>query len=101
MLNWNLHLFQLLDVIHVLDSISWVRCASGNVLTSPLQLNRMHFHFSLSIFFASILTFFQMFSSGHFLPFHQLHKYCLLSLSILQSRSPLPPIHAHSHSVLI
>ena len=31
-LNWNLHSFQLLDIIQVLDSISWVRCASGNVL---------------------------------------------------------------------
>ena len=30
-LNWNLHLFQLLEIIQVLDSISWVRCASGNV----------------------------------------------------------------------
>ena len=30
-LNWNLHLFQLLQIIQVLDSISWVRCASGNV----------------------------------------------------------------------
>ena len=33
MLNWNLHSFQLLDIIQVLDSISWVRCASGNVYT--------------------------------------------------------------------
>ena len=31
-LNWNLQSFQLLEIIHVLDSISWVRCASGNVL---------------------------------------------------------------------
>ena len=31
-LNWNLHLFQLFEIIQVLDSISWVRCASGNVL---------------------------------------------------------------------
>ena len=30
-LNWNLHLFQLLEIFQVLDSISWVRCASGNV----------------------------------------------------------------------
>ena len=30
-LNWNLHLFHLLEIIQVLDSISWVRCASGNV----------------------------------------------------------------------
>ena len=33
-LNWNLHLFRLLEIIQVLDSISWVRCASGNILTS-------------------------------------------------------------------
>ena len=32
MLNWNLHLFRLLEIIQVLDSISWVRCASGNAL---------------------------------------------------------------------
>ena len=31
-LNRNLHSFQLLEIIQVLDSISWVRCASGNVL---------------------------------------------------------------------
>ena len=31
MLNWDLHSFKLLEIIHVLDSISWVRCASGNV----------------------------------------------------------------------
>ena len=31
-LNWNLHLFRLLELIQLLDSISWVRCASGNVL---------------------------------------------------------------------
>ena len=31
-LNWNLHSFKLLEIIQVLDSISWVRCASGNVL---------------------------------------------------------------------
>ena len=30
-LNWNLHSFQLLEIIQVLESISWVRCASGNV----------------------------------------------------------------------
>ena len=30
-LNWNLHLCQLLEMIQVFDSISWVRCASGNV----------------------------------------------------------------------
>ena len=30
-LSWNLHSFRLLEIIHVLDSISWVRCASGNV----------------------------------------------------------------------
>ena len=35
-LNRNLHSFQLLEIIQVLDSISWVRCASGNVfLKSP------------------------------------------------------------------
>ena len=32
-LNWNLHSFQLLEIIQVLDSISWVRCASGNVFS--------------------------------------------------------------------
>ncbi len=31
MLNWNFHSFKLLEIIQVLDSISWVRCASGNV----------------------------------------------------------------------
>ena len=30
-LNSNLHSFQLFEIIQVLDSISWVRCASGNV----------------------------------------------------------------------
>ena len=30
-LNWNLHSFRLLEIIQGLDSISWVRCASGNV----------------------------------------------------------------------
>ena len=30
-LKWNLHLFHLLEIIQFLDSISWVRCASGNV----------------------------------------------------------------------
>ena len=34
-LNRNLHLFQLLEMIQVLDSISWVRCASGNVISVP------------------------------------------------------------------
>ena len=38
MLNWNLHSFQLLEIIQVLDSISWVRCASGNVLYFHLHL---------------------------------------------------------------
>ena len=33
-LNWNLHSFQLFEIIQVLDSISWVRCASGNVFQS-------------------------------------------------------------------
>ena len=32
-LNWNLHSFRLLEIIQVLDSISWVRCASGNVFS--------------------------------------------------------------------
>ena len=36
-LKWNLHSFQLLEIIQVLDSISWVRCASGNVLTSQQE----------------------------------------------------------------
>ena len=31
MLNWNLLSFQLLEIIQVLDSTSWVCCASGNV----------------------------------------------------------------------
>ena len=35
MLNWNLHSFQLLEIIQLLDSISWVRCASGNVSICP------------------------------------------------------------------
>ena len=30
-LSWNLHSFRLLEIIHVLDSIAWVRCASGNI----------------------------------------------------------------------
>ena len=30
-LNWNLHSFQPLEIIQILDSISWVRCGSGNV----------------------------------------------------------------------
>ena len=34
-LNWNLHSFQLLEIYQVLDSISWVRCASGNVFKIP------------------------------------------------------------------
>ena len=34
MLNWNLHSFQLLEMIQVVDSISWVRCASDNVYKS-------------------------------------------------------------------
>ena len=38
MLNWNLHSFHLLDIIQVLDSISWVRCASGNVSTLETSL---------------------------------------------------------------
>ena len=40
MLNWNLHSFKLLEIIQVLDSISWVRCASGNVFfAGSLGLN--------------------------------------------------------------
>ena len=39
-LNWNLHLFQLLEIIQVLDSISWVRCASGNVF-NPTDATRV------------------------------------------------------------
>ena len=30
---WNLYSFYLLEIIQVLDSIAWVRCASGNVLS--------------------------------------------------------------------
>ena len=30
---WNLYSFYLLEIIQVLDSIAWVRCASGNVFT--------------------------------------------------------------------
>ena len=36
-LNWNLHSFRLLEIIQVLDSISWVRCASGDVFSSVLK----------------------------------------------------------------
>ena len=37
----NLKLFQLKKIIQVLDSIPWVRCASGNVfLHSPLEAKR-------------------------------------------------------------
>ena len=36
-LNWNLHLFRPLEIIQVLDSISWVRCASGNVCCTRLK----------------------------------------------------------------
>ena len=43
-LNWNLHSFQLLDIIQVLDSISWVRCASGNVYLLRIPgLNSINF----------------------------------------------------------
>ena len=38
MLNGNLQSFQLLEIIHVLDSISWVRCASGNVVSIYLDI---------------------------------------------------------------
>ena len=37
MLNSNLHSFQLFEIIQVLDSISWVRCASGNVFSLKMQ----------------------------------------------------------------
>ena len=37
-LNWNLHSFQLFEIIQVLDSISWVRCASGNVFQERCSL---------------------------------------------------------------
>ena len=37
-LNWNLHSFQLLEIIQVLDSIARVRCASGNVFNPTLHL---------------------------------------------------------------
>ena len=37
-LNWNLHSFRLLEIIQVLDSISWVRCASGNVSVKSLRV---------------------------------------------------------------
>ena len=40
MLNWNLHSFQLLEIIQVLDSISWVRCATGNVYNTTFTNNR-------------------------------------------------------------
>ena len=30
-LNCNLHMFHILEIVQVLYSISWVRCASGNV----------------------------------------------------------------------
>ena len=40
MLNLNLHSFQLLEIIQVLDSISWVRCASGNVYNTTFTNNR-------------------------------------------------------------
>ena len=36
--NCNLHSFQLFEIIQVLDSISWVRCASGNVCYLYLYL---------------------------------------------------------------
>ena len=40
LLNWNLHSFQLSEIIQVVDSISWVRCASGNVYK---RMSRMAF----------------------------------------------------------
>ena len=38
-LNWNLLSFQLLEIIQVLDSTSWVRCASGNVFYRMASLS--------------------------------------------------------------
>ena len=35
-LSWNFHSFRLLEIIQVLDSMSWVRCASGNVFFNIL-----------------------------------------------------------------
>ena len=41
MINWNLHSFQLSDLIQVLDSISWVRCASGNVFLLSVHTSQV------------------------------------------------------------
>ena len=43
-LNWNLHSFRLLEIIQVLDSISWVRCASGNVYSNTGHHGRAGSH---------------------------------------------------------
>ena len=43
-LNWNLHSFQLLEIIQVLDSISWVRCASGNVFLKQRFCIKINFY---------------------------------------------------------
>ena len=42
-LNWNLHSFQPLEIIQGLASISWVRCASGNVYTSGIIREEKYF----------------------------------------------------------
>ena len=42
-LNWNLHSFWLLEIIQVLDSISWVRCASGNVFIVQSHIYALQF----------------------------------------------------------
>ena len=55
-LNWNLHSFQLLDIIQVFDSISWVRCASGNVKFLAKSLGpRQNIVFILAIVGQSIV----------------------------------------------
>ena len=40
-LNWNLHSFQLSEIIQVLDSISWVCCASGNFFLTNMMSGRV------------------------------------------------------------
>ena len=49
-LNWNLHSFQLLDIIQVLDSIPWVRCASGNVFISYINFTELSAAISWPLF---------------------------------------------------
>ena len=46
-LNWNLHSFRFLEIIQVLDSISWVRCASGNVFSVRCSLALSDIHSGL------------------------------------------------------